>query len=289
MEPAEFTKAYFIKLGSGGKYEESAISQNKARIGFDSLTVAEINGKEWQSLKSKLESRVDYKNKGALTMDVNALQTFVESTSNDIYITFHSSQLWWGRLGDSTVYEDETSRYRYLEGEWLNKDIKGNRLFITQIPGSISRVQRFQGTICKVKAIEDLKRLINSRPSQAYNEIQEAKENLIIQVQEGIRKLHWKDFEILVDLIFRNAGWRRVSVVGETMKYSDIELEEPITGDLYQVQIKSQATVCEFDEYAQKFSRDSFRKLYFVVHSPDEQLIPYFLPYIWDEKRPVMG
>ncbi|MBP7998161.1 MAG: hypothetical protein KA314_02080 [Chloroflexi bacterium] len=275
MDPVEFTNAYYIKLGSGGKYEEAAISQSKARIGFDGLTIVEINGKEWQSLKSKLQSRVDYKNKGAATMDINALQTFVESTSNDIWITFHASQLWWGKLGDPVVYEDKISRYRFLLGEWFNHDIKGNRLFITQIPGSISKVQRFQGTICSVRDVDDLKRMINSQPSQAYTAIIQAKENLITQVQEGIRKLHWKDFEILVDLLFRNAGWRRVSVIGETMKYSDIELEEPITGDLYQVQIKSQATASEFDEYAQNFSHGSFRKLYFVVHSPDKQLTEY--------------
>jgi hypothetical protein len=162
MDIVEFTKAYYIKLGSGGKYEESAISQNKARIGFDSLTVAEINGKDWQLLKRKLKSRVDYKSKGAATMDINALQTFVESTSNDIWVTFYESQMWWGRLGESTVYEDEISRYRFLDGEWSNEDIEGNRLLISQIPGSISRVQRFQGTICRVKALDDLERLVNN-------------------------------------------------------------------------------------------------------------------------------
>jgi len=54
-----------------------------------------------------------------------------------------------------------------------------------------------------------------------------------------------------------------------------MELEEPITGDLYQVQVKSQATADEFKEYAQNFTHGSFRKLYFVVHSPDEKLTTY--------------
>jgi len=275
MEPQEFTNAYYMKLGSGGKYEKAAIDQNRARIGWDELAIDEINGKRWKAIKRKLQSRVEYKSKGAATMDINALQSFVESTSKDIWITFHASQLWWGRLGDPTVYEDEISRYRFLEGEWHNHDIDENPLLISQIPGSISKVQRFQGTICSVRETEDLKRLINNKPSQAYKAIAQAKDNLIIQVQEGIRKLHWKDFEILADLIFRNAGWHRVSVVGETMKYSDMELEEPITGYLYQVQVKSQATANEFEEYAQNFPHGSFRKLYFVVHSPDEKLTSY--------------
>lgn len=63
--------------------------------------------------------------------------------------------------------------------------------------------------------------------------------------------------------------------MGETMKFVDLELEEPITGDLYQVQVKSTATVVDFERYAQNFSPESFRKFYFVVHSPEEKLTNY--------------
>lgn len=52
------------------------------------------------------------------------------------------------------------------------------------------------------------------------------------------------------------------------MKYVDLELEEPVTGDLYQVQVKSRATLSEFKEYAEGFSTTGFRKLYFIVHTP---------------------
>ncbi len=52
------------------------------------------------------------------------------------------------------------------------------------------------------------------------------------------------------------------------MKYSDLELEAPITGDLYQVQVKSKATHAEFKQYAENFAGAGFRKLYFVVHTP---------------------
>jgi hypothetical protein len=275
MVPVEFVRAYYIKLGPGGTFEEAAISENKARIGYDVLSVKEINGRNWKVLKTELQSRVKYKNAGSATMDINALRTFVESTSEDVWITFHASQLWWCKLGDATLGEDEVSRYRLLAGEWHNRDIHGHPLPITQIPGSISKVQRFQATVCRVTEIDDLRRLINDQPSQAYQDILQAKDNLANLVQEGIRRLYWKDFEILVDLVFRHAGWSRVSVVGEAMKFSDMELEEPMTGDLYQVQIKSQATAGEFEEYAQSFAHGGFRKLYFVVHSPDKELSGY--------------
>ena len=50
-----------------------------------------------------------------------------------------------------------------------------------------------------------------------------------------------------------------------------MELEEPITGDLYQVQVKSDATRADFQKYAKQFSQGSFRKLYFVVHSSQDK------------------
>jgi hypothetical protein len=100
MKPIEFKKAYFLKLGSGGMWEESSIKKNIAHIGWPSLTVEEINSKDWQALKAKSLSRNSYKSKGAATADTNALQSFVESTPEDIWITFHAIQLWWGKLGD---------------------------------------------------------------------------------------------------------------------------------------------------------------------------------------------
>ncbi len=45
------------------------------------------------------------------------------------------------------------------------------------------------------------------------------------------------------------------------MKYVDMELEDPITGDRYQVQVKSQSTLQEFNEYSKKFSEREYRKL----------------------------
>jgi hypothetical protein len=117
-----------------------------------------------------------------------------------------------------------------------------------------------------------LRRLINGQHSSEYVAILHSKDDLCRHIEGGIRGLHWKDFETLVDLLFRGTGWRRVSVLGETMKFSDIDLEEPITGDMYQVQVKSRATLREFQEYSNDFAGGKYRKLFFVVHSPDEKL-----------------
>jgi len=273
METEEFTKAYYIKLGKGGKWEESSIRENKVRIGWLDWALEEINQGNWKSLKDNHYK--EYTSKGAATMDINALKTIVESTPDDIWITFHASQLWWGRLANGKVQKDAESKYRLLAGVWQNRDVSGNPLLVNQIPGNISMVQGFRATVCKVSDIDSLKRLINNVPSDDYTKIAQARNALIEEIKKGLKKLYWKDFENLIDLLFRNAGWRRLSLVGEQMKYADMELEEPITGELYQVQVKSEATLDDFDEYARNFSHGSFRKLFFVVHSPKGKLINY--------------
>jgi hypothetical protein len=55
----------------------------------------------------------------------------------------------------------------------------------------------------------------------------------------------------LVDLVFRQAGWQRLSVLGETMKFTDMDLLEPVTGDQYQVQVKSAATLADLESIRQ--------------------------------------
>ena len=56
------------------------------------------------------------------------------------------------------------------------------------------------------------------------------------------------------------------------MKYSDIELVDPVTDDMYQVQVKSSASARDFEKYKVAFGGGEFRKLFFVVHSPDKKL-----------------
>jgi len=273
MQDVDFKNAYYVKLGTGGEWEKSSIDENKVRIGWANWTVEEINQRSWDSLKQKY--RKTYKSNSSATADINALKTIVESTSDDIWITFSDDYVWWCRVGKVGIFKDKISKYREVKGRWDNRNISGQPLILSQIPGSISKTQRFAATICRVDKVEDLRRLINNQPSEAFQAISKAKNALTEQVEKGLKGLHWKDFEILVDLVFRNAGWRRISMLGGPTKSVDMELAEPITGDLYQVQVKSAATIDVFKKSVQNFSGSSFRKLYFVTHSPDENLANY--------------
>ena len=88
-----------------------------------------------------------------------------------------------------------------------------------------------------------------------------------------IQSLSWKDFELLVDLIFTSSGWQRISVVGKTEKYIDIELISPVNNKRAFVQVKSQSTFNEFEIYKSKFNNmKQYDEMYYVVHTPDKKL-----------------
>jgi hypothetical protein len=277
MKSITINNAYYVKLGKGGKWAESSIQDRIIRIGWREQSLDDINNWRKPIIREKIRLAREQEglpaSKTAVSNDVSALSKIVHSTPDDIWITFHGSYLLWCQVAETGIEEDAISKYRRVVGQWSRCDIEGTPLIINQIPGRLSKIQRFSGTICSLgtSEVDDLRRLLGSQPSTEFQNISSARVTLINQVGFGLSLLHWKDFEILVDLIFRNAGWRRISVRGESMKYVDMELEEPITGNLYQVQVKSDATVADFKKYAELFSEGDFKKLYFVVHNSKEK------------------
>ena len=89
-----------------------------------------------------------------------------------------------------------------------------------------------------------------------------------------IAKLHFKEFETLVDLIFGRGGWRRVSILGQQLPDVDLLLEQPTTGEIAWVQVKSRSNQAELDDYLGRFRRDgSCQRFYFVCHSPKGSMV----------------
>jgi len=266
----EFDKAFFIKLGGQGKWEQSSIEENKLRIGWAQQSLLDINAKNWETLSHQIGEEMN--DKGAATRDFNALKNIVLSTPEDIWVTFYSSHLWWCRVDDKEIQMDSESKYKTLSKEWSCEDVDSNPMMISNISGKLSKTQGFRGTVCKINEFAYLKRLINNQPSDEFLDIKSNKNKLIKSVSEGIKLLHWSDFETLIDILFSSAGWHRMSAVGKTQKFIDMEYREPITGKFYQVQVKSSSGINEFLEYSNNFNNERYEKLYFIVHSPQQNL-----------------
>jgi len=157
--------------------------------------------------------------------------------------------------------------------KWQCTDIHDKKLQLDRLRGSLVSIQRFRGTICYVK---DSAYLINKINGLMPKEVKETEINLIElenKLETLIKRLHWKDFEILIDLIFRQAGWQGVSKLEAAQKFIDLDLISPITEERYAVQIKSKADLANFENYQKKFEDiQCYSRFYFVVHSPSSNL-----------------
>jgi hypothetical protein len=90
-----------------------------------------------------------------------------------------------------------------------------------------------------------------------------------------LRMLTWQDFELLVDLVFSNSGWRRVGQLGKTQKTIDFELLLPTTGERAFVQVKSAASKVELTDYLTRLKETTFfDKMFFVWHTGEVGEIP---------------
>ena len=158
MEPVICKNAHFVKLGRKGKWEESSLSESIIRIGWIHQTLDDMNNGRWEEIQRQLEheTRSRGASKGEATTDCRALRMLCESTNGDIWITFHRSHLWWCKVTDPGpgICEDETSKYRRVDG-WRKENILGDPLLMAQLPGRIAKVQRFSGTICRVREVDE--------------------------------------------------------------------------------------------------------------------------------------
>lgn len=268
-----FRNAYFIKLGRKGSWEEDSITRGLLRFGWRGNPLRDINAHNWEKIRRDLTQ--EHSKKATVSNDVNRLKDIVLSSPKDIWITFHKGRLYWCQLAAGKVEEDSLSRFRRTREGWRSTDVKGRELVASQIPGTLSKVQAYRATACSVKSPDVLNRVINAQPSPYQVALESARDSLIAALIPAIKALHWKDFETLVDLLFRAAGWKRISLLGETTKDVDIELEEPVNRERYQVQVKASAGLKDFQESVSFFSPGHFRQFYFVVHSPAADLAKY--------------
>lgn len=271
MEPIEFAGAFYIKLGRTGVWESDSIETGKLRLGWRHQSVEDINADRWDRIEQQLRDEHREKPGGVATTDLNALRMIAESSNEDAWVTFHKAKLWWTRL-TGPVEEDAVSKFRRTAAPWSDRAASGRLLVATELPGKISQLQGFRGTACRVHHVDLLRRILGGTRSALATAISDGLASLSRHLAQAIRELHWNDFETLVDLVFRDAGWVRVSVLGHHAKAYDLELREPITGNRYLVQVKSRAGVAELRRTAACSSPEDFRRVFFVVHSPERDL-----------------
>ena len=264
----------YIKLGKGGGFSEDCITNNYIKLGYDTVDHKLCERKDWKAVNEYFISE-EKATKSVATSHTNQIKYFYEEDENTLWITFHNNKLWWCFSNkDIKLLEDKT-KIRSVIGKWSDKDIKNNILFSSNLSGKLLKTHGFQGTICNVDAHDYAVVKINGEQRQEVVDVEKAKNDLIRKLTLLIQHLQWQDFEILIDLIFRQMGWQRVSVLGKDMKTLDIELLSPVSQERAIVQIKQEADVNEFEKYHEKFIQMDYDKYFFVVGSPKQNLNNY--------------
>ncbi|MDD2787622.1 hypothetical protein, partial [Methanoculleus sp.] len=166
MENIDFDHAYYIKLGEKGKWEQSSIKEGKMRIGWTNVSLDDIHRERWDRIEDAIRDKVS--NPGSATHDFNSLKTIHGSSHDDVWITFTDSKLWWCRLQNGPILEDEISKYRLLDGGWHDRSIQGKSLLVNTLPGAVAQLQAYQATSCTVRPLDTLRRLINGEHTPEY-------------------------------------------------------------------------------------------------------------------------
>jgi len=269
MGKIKATSAYFIKLGRGGAREEECILRdNTIKLGFNNPLHSECLAGEWHKIHEYWMRQG--KKKGKATETTNQIKAFYESGDDVLWITFFRRRLYWCFAEKKVTQLPDGTRIRPVKGEWSYQDIQGVPLTLENLSGKLTKVQGFQGTICTVKELEYLVRRLNQQKLPAVQKAEETLATLLKDIEPLIQNLTWKDFELLVDLIFTQAGWQRISALGKTQKSIDLAMISPVTGNRAFVQVKSKATMDVFEDYIGQYrSMDEFDEMYFVVHTKD--------------------
>ena len=270
-EISKDAKIRFIKLGDGGEWEKSCIADNTIRLGYRSRNHQDCLDGKWDKVRKEWTGST---NIGAITRHINQVKAFYKSKENDIWITFYKRKLYWGRAGSEVIQRDDKSKVRKIIDNWSCTDINGQKeLNFDNLDGRVTKSQGFRGTICKARLQNYLINKINGKTDPVIEEVEKNINSLKENIKKLIKGLHWKDFELLADLIFSNAGWQRVTTLGKTTKDIDLDLAMPISQKRIFVQVKSEASRDTFEDYINKFNEyEIYDEMYFVVHTSGDGL-----------------
>jgi hypothetical protein len=263
------SKGLYIKLGSSGIWEKESLESGILRFGYQE-TFDAAAASDWEKVLNEW-IKIRNGDVGTAKRDVLQIRYFFEASADTVWITFRPGVLWWCfAKPEVKLHPDGEGSYRETVDGWHNEDINGGKLSSEKLSGNLLKVQLFQGTICEIKEFEYLKRKLNGQFLPEVEEAARAENEMVKRIIALMRLLTWQDFEILVDLVFVNSGWRRLGQVGKTQKAVDIELMLPTTGERAFVQIKSAATKQDLADYSDRLKdSQAYDRMFFVWHSGD--------------------
>lgn len=267
----------YIKLGPGGAWFERCREEGIIEFGRRSVPHELAATKDWAAIERWLAA--DGCTPGKAKDFTREIADFYGLGADALWITIEAGRLWWAfaepEVTPINAGPDRGARFRKVIGCWRDTDLTGRLLTLDTLSTRLTKVAAYRQTLCKVGAASYLIRRINGVEEPIVVEALAAQARVIQSARALIEQLDWRDFELLVDLIFANGGWRRASGVGGSDQAdSDLVLEQPVSGERAFVQVKSRASAAVLADYVERFrAAASFDKLFFVCHSPSAALV----------------
>jgi hypothetical protein len=261
----EAERCLFIRLGKCGEWVAQCIVAGELRLDFPQVSHEFALAGRWTQVDSQIaELSRDRESSARYTRQI---RDFYEASADTLWITFHADCMWWCFAGPGVSLRASGVKVRATIDGWHQFDVHNQPLTASRLSGGLLAVQAYRGTICAVEpgyVLHKINCVVPPRVAAADTGLTA----LIDSLQPIVERLHPRDLEVLVDLIFRNAGWQRVGVLAQTDTDIDLALESTVTGERIAVEVKAQAAIEDYREYAARFaSMVGFDRLYFVSHS----------------------
>ena len=273
------SKVLFIKLGRGGEWEKDCIEKEQTiRLGFKEADHNSCLSGLWDKIRESyflhFSSKKNSTPLSTANRFVGEIRYFYEQPTTALWVTFYANKMWWCFTEPEVVQLEDKTKVRKVNGKWSDKDINGNELQAENLSGKLLRTQGYRGTICQVKEANYALSKINAEEMPEVTLSLSVLKELEKNIAALIKYLHWKDFETLIDLIFRQAGWQRMGQLGKTQKTLDLDILSPVTNERAIVQIKSSSDKNEFESCLRNFENMSgYKMLFYVVHTPEKSLL----------------
>ena len=265
--------ARYIKLGAKGCWEQLCIEDGTLRLGYFEVP------HDLAALGDMKELRQHFVDRGfkpaVATSHANQVHTFYLAGPEIVWITFSTGSLWWAIVegpveflgGSAEEMEQRGSRLRRTRDGWHNSSVGGTPLRIPELNGALTQTAAYRMTICTVDQLDYLIRKINDQDLPEVATARLARAALLRSITDLMRLLTWRDFELLIELVFSQSGWRRISASGGTQKTIDIELVLPTTGEAAFVQVKSKTDQGQLDDYIERFAERDDARMFYVYHT----------------------
>jgi hypothetical protein len=273
MDAVKATTAKYIKLGEKGSWERLCIDDGTLRLKYNKVPHEIAASGDLERLRQIFLDRGD--RPGPATGHARQVLDFYDADVDTLWITFSAGYLWWAiaegpveYLGGSDAELDQRgSRLRRTVDGWHNQSVNGTPLRISELNGALTSTSSYQQTICNVAEFDYLIRKINDQELPEIARGRSAQTEILESIVGLLTLLHWRDFELLVELVFAQSGWRQIGASGGTQKTVDLELLLPTTGERAFVQVKSRTNQTQLNDYIEQFVERDEGRMFYVYHT----------------------